>query len=133
MPSITINIDATGQARAAALVPIVQATVPLADLDYVYNGASGFGLRRIASALPNRELDAADLTPVAGTGVSAVTYPLDAENTAIATVKAAALGMTLEEVVSAAVCTGLSLLAGVDPGPYTSAGLSRQFLPPFLL
>lgn len=130
MPSITVNTDATDQARAAALLPVVQMTVPLADLDYMYNGAAGFGLTRIASALPGRELDGTDLAPVAGTGVSGVTFDLDATNTAIAMVKAAAIGLTTEELVSAAVRTGLSLLAGVDPGPIALSGLSRQFLPP---
>lgn len=132
MPSITINIDGVGLTRAAALVPVVQVTVPLADLAYVYNGAAGFGLTRIASSSTGRELDTADLTPIVSAGVVATMFTLSAEFTAIATVKAAALGMAVEEVVSAAMATGLSLLAGTDPGPFTSEGVSRQFLPPVI-
>ncbi len=132
MPSITVNTDTTARSRAAALVPIVQVTVPSADLNYLYDGAAGIGLKRICSTMPTRQLQAADLTPVAGSGVAETTFPLSTENYARALVKATALGMTTEQIVGAAVRTGLSLLSSVDPGPFTTAGLSRQFLPPLL-
>lgn len=132
MPNITVNTDLVGRNRAAALLPIVQVTVPAATLDYVYNGAAGFGLIRVASSATNRVLSAGDLTPTVRAGVLGTTFDLDAEKTAIALVKATALGMTTEEVVSAALATGLALLSGVDAGPYTADGVSRQFLPPVI-
>lgn len=132
MPNIDVNIDADGIARAAALLPIVQATVPLADLDYVYNGAAGVGLNRICSTRPTRVLDGADLTPVASSGVVLTTFNLDAANTARASAKASSVGLLTQPLVSAAVATGLALLSGVSPGPFTPEGVSRQFLPPVI-
>lgn len=130
MPSVTVNTDTTARARAAALLPIVQETVPAADLPYVYNGAAGVGITRLASTMPNREIEAEDLDPVAGSGVLGTTFTLDAAKYTIAQVKATALGIDVEVFLSAALRTGLSLLAGIDPGPYTPQGISRQFLPP---
>ncbi len=132
MPNIAVNIDADGIARAAALLPIVQATVPLADLDYVYNGAAGVGLNRLCSTMPTRVLDGADLTPVASSGVVLTTFDLDAANTARAAAKALSVGLLTQSMVSAAVATGLALLSGICPGPVTTDGTSRQFLPPVI-
>lgn len=132
MPNIAVNIDADGIARAAALLPVVQLTVPLANLDYVYNGAAGVGLNRICSTMPTRELDGTDLTPAASSGVVLTTFDLDAEKTARAAAKATAVSLSTAQLTSAAVATGLALLSGVDPGPFTIDGVSRQFLPPVI-
>lgn len=132
MPNISVNIDADGIARAAALLPVVQLTVPLADLAYVYNGAAGVGLNRICSTMPTRVLDGADLTPAASSGVVLTTFDLDAEKTSRASAKAASVGLLTQPLISAAVATGLALLSGDDPGPFTIDGVSRQFLPPVI-
>lgn len=132
MPNIDVNIDADGIARAAALLPVVQLTVPLADLSYVYNGAAGVGLNRICSTMPTRVLDGADLTPVASIGVVLTTFDLDAANTARAAAKGAEVGYATRVIASAAVATGLALLSGICPGPTTADGTSRQFLPPVI-
>ena len=132
MPNITINIDGDGLARAAALLPILQVTVPGAVLGDVYSGACAFGITRVCSVATNRVLIAADLTPVASGGTVGTLFDLDATNTAIALAKATALGMTTEQIASAAMATGLALLSGVVLGPFTATGLSRQFLPPVI-
>lgn len=129
MASITVYTDPTTQARAAAALTLVQIEVPLADLDYVYDGATGVGLTRLTSTLPGREIDHDDIEPVRVSGSSGTTFDLSAEYGAAATTLAAAVGLTVEEVVSAAVRTGLALLAGDSPGPVTQDGVSRQFLP----
>ena len=82
--------------------------------------------------MPTRILGTADLTPVVSSGVVLTTFDLDADKTNVAVTQSLRLGLSIETVVSSAVATGLSLLYGVDPGPFTLDGTSRQYLPPVI-
>jgi hypothetical protein len=119
--SVSAYVDTTADARNATVLPLVQETVPAADEDYVYSGAVRIGLNRLAA--PNRDYVAADYVATVGAGVSLVTIAVEDDDVARADVIAAAMGVTRARVVSAAVCTGLAMLAGVDArivGPFTS-------------
>lgn len=131
MPSITIRTDQTARDRAAALLPMVQVTDPAYTIDDVYSGAARIGMTRITSTQPGRAVVAADLATRAGTGVADTTFDLAADLDTLAGSRATGLGLPKAQVVGAAVILGLSLLSGVDPGPYTADGASRQIAQPF--
>lgn len=131
MPTITIKLDATARGRAPALGIAVQAYEPSADLAYVYTGAAMVGIRRICSTLQGRALSAGDLATQTGTDVQETDIVITSEDQLLAQSKATALGLPLAQVVGAGVATGLALLSGIDPGPFSTSGASRQFVRPF--
>lgn len=131
MPDITIKTDAAARARAAAVLPSVQDKVPAADLDYVYTCAARVGATRVCSTHQNREITAEDLAEQTGVDVEDTIVTIDEDLEAQLQAKADALALPIEQVLGAAVVSGLAFMAGVDPGPFTSTGVSRQFIRPF--
>lgn len=132
MPAITVRLDEPSRNRANALLPIVQVTDPGYVIDDVLSEAARIGLRRLASTLPGREVAAADLTTRAGDTVGDTTFTLAADLDTDTDTLATALGLPKAQVAGSAVVTGLALLSGVDEGPFTADGASRQFQRPFI-
>ena len=132
MPAITVRLDEPARDRGNGILAIVQVTNPAYIVDDVYSEAARIGLRRFGSTLPGRAVLAADLATRAGFAVGDSTFNLAADLDTDADALAAALGLPKAQVVGAAVVTGLALLSGVDEGPFTATGVSRQFQQPFI-
>lgn len=126
MQELTITIDQTTAARAAAILPKVRKRTPRADLEYVYRGAVGVGLNRLCE--PSFGFTAADFA-APSTGSSDVLVAVDAADTARATHFANELETDIGAVLSAALCTGLAKLAGNGArlvGPFQDAPAQAQ-------
>lgn len=126
MQELTIAIDDTTAARAAAVLPAVRKRAPRADLEYVYRGAVGVGLNRLCE--PSFGFTAADFAaPEPGALVVAVN--VDAADVARATFFAVELDTDIGAVLSAALCTGLEKLIGGKArlvGPFQDAPAQAQ-------
>lgn len=125
----SLRVDAAAVSRATALVPLVQASYNAyqdavygnripddVDIGYVYMVAIRVGLNRWP---PNSEAAPAGARPTGatfviqtGTGVHTITVNVvDADQTVANTI-ATAVGVTLNTVLSAALCTGLGAMVG---------------------
>lgn len=120
--NVNAYIDTTSAGRVAGVLAKVQLTVPAADNAYVYTGAVRVGLNRLASS--KRTYTVAQFNPQASVGASAVTIAVEDDDVARADAIAAAKSATRADVVSAAACTGLAMLSGIDAaivGPFMGA------------
>jgi hypothetical protein len=117
--SVSAYLSSTAVTRAGVVLPDVQETVPEADLDYVCAGAVRVGLNRLNAK--NRGYKAADYVTTISVGASLIAIAVEDDDVARADVIAAAASVTRAVVVSAAACTGLAMLTGLDvriDGPF---------------
>lgn len=130
----TLNLDAQAVADATALIPGVQATYLAYELaeygsnlpedvtiDYVYTVAVGVGLNRLTDEV-NYPVSVGQYLQQSGTGVAAVGVDVIDEDLVRADTLAQVYSVPIEDVLSAAVCTGIHLMSGGDPltvrGPF---------------
>lgn len=117
----TIAVNTLTVQRVATVLPLVQDVVAEATDDYVYTGAVGVGLNRLFD--PNFKFKASDFESVvfADDTVDVTIDPADSDR---ATSLAASLGVSVDVILSAALCTGMAKLVG-DPvrlvGPFSEA------------
>lgn len=122
---ISIAVDATTLTRAGTILPLVQATVPAADLPYTWTGLARYGLNKFHYRLgkPDYVYTAADFTPSVE-GDANVGINLEDDDNSRVNAISAALGVGREEVAGAAVCTGAAAMLGADErviGPFYRA------------
>jgi len=124
--TVSAYVGAAASARAATVLPLIQATVPSADLAYTYTAAVRVGLNRLAHVAPWRRYTPADFTPQVDPAATLVAIAVEADDgesgdVARADAIAAAQSTSRAVVISAAACTGLAMLAGIDTpisGPF---------------
>ena len=121
---MSTNVDAyvnsVAVARNAAVLPLVQDVVPAADTAYAYSGAVRVGLSRLSSA--RRNYQPGEFGQLVDATSALVTIAVEDDDVVRADAIATAMSVTRAVVVSAAACTGLAMLAGVDDritGPFS--------------
>lgn len=108
-----VKVDgATTDRATTSVLTAVQLTNPAATSNTVYLGALKVGLNRICS--PYRAVTAAMISGEAGVGVTIVALDYDEFDNERADALASSLGLAPDVVVSAAVRTGMAMLAGED-------------------
>lgn len=133
--SVMVAVDAVSQLRAIDAIREVQDAYhhhevrtygakgePDVSLSYVYMGAAGVGLNRwTRRVIDIPAAGAFDVKP--GESVSAVEVPVLEQDLVRAQKLAGLLDVPLGRVLSAAVCSGLAVLHGIDStiGPFEIA------------